>query len=196
MARRTFFSFHYQKDIWRVNQVRKSGEFTKVSGEDTFYDNSLWEATKKKGEAALKKLIEDGLNNSSVTTVLAAAETWARPWVRYELIKSFERGNGLMTLWIDAVKDHDGKTTKRGNNPLECLWFEISADGRTATTKYYDANKWVVYETISASKLCKAAKDMKNGKLSAVASVHIWQAGNAEEFARWCDEAAKAAGRD
>lgn len=22
MARRTFFSFHYQRDIWRVNQIR------------------------------------------------------------------------------------------------------------------------------------------------------------------------------
>src|ERR1035441_3312954 len=111
MARRVFFSFHFQNDNWRVNQVRKSGEFTDVDGTDTFYDNSLWEATKKKGDQALKKLIDGGLNNSSVTTVLAGTETWARKWVRYELVKSFERGNGLMTLWIDQVKDSQGRTS-------------------------------------------------------------------------------------
>ncbi len=48
MARRVFFSFHYQNDIWRVNQVRDSGEFKSVEGTDTFYDSSLWEEAKKR----------------------------------------------------------------------------------------------------------------------------------------------------
>jgi hypothetical protein len=32
MARRVFFSFHFQNDIWRVNQVRNAGEFLDVTG--------------------------------------------------------------------------------------------------------------------------------------------------------------------
>jgi MTH538 TIR-like domain (DUF1863) len=195
VARRVFFSFHYQKDIWRVNQVRRSGEFTEVEGSDTFYDNSLWEATKKKGEAALKKLIQDGLHNSSVTTALAAHETWKRPWVRYELIKSFERGNGLITLWIHNAKNQDQQTTTKGHDPYDCLWFELSVDGKTARTKYYDGANWFAYETISSVKLPKVAKDAKSGKLSKFAFVHTWTAANAKEFSEWAEEAAKAVGR-
>jgi len=188
-----FFSFHFQNDIWRVNQVRKSGEFGEVTGTDTFYDNSLWEEAKKKGDAALKTLIADGMKNSSVTTVLAASETWSRKWVRYELVKSFERGNGLMTLWID--QDSAGKTTTKGYDPLACLRFELSSDGKTATTTYYDGTAWKSYETISAASLPKAAKDAKKGRLSDFATSHSWSAGNAKEFAGWADAAATAAGR-
>jgi hypothetical protein len=195
MARRVFFSFHYQNDIWRVNQVRNSGEFGDVTGTDTFYDNSLWEEAKKKGDPELTKLIAGGMNNSSVTTVLAASATWGRKWVRYELLKSFERGNGLMTLWIDQVKDVEKKTTTRGFDPLACIYFQLSTDGKTAATQYYDGKAWNALETISAASICKAARDAKKGRLSDFASSYAWRAGNAKEFAGWADAAAKAAGR-
>ena len=195
MARRVFFSFHFQNDIWRVNQVRNSGEFTSVEGTDTFYDNSLWEEAKKKGDTALRNLIADGMKNSSVTTVLAGTDTWSRKWVRYELVKSFERGNGLMTLWIDQVKDANGKTCTRGKDPLKQLYFTISNDGKTASVQYHNGTEWTAYETISTANLPKAAKDAKKGFLSDFASTHVWTASNAEEFAKWADAAAKAAGR-
>lgn len=195
MARRVFFSFHYQNDIWRVNQVRNSGEFGDVTGTDTFYDNSLWEEAKKKGDAELKKLIAGGMNNSSVTTVLAASETWGRKWVRYELVKSFERGNGLITLWIDQAKDSAGKTSRRGHDPLACLHFALSAGGKTAEMSYYDGTAWKTYETISASNITKAAKDAKKGSLSDVASSYSWSSANSKQFATWVESAARAAGR-
>ena len=31
MARRVFFSFHYDRDIWRVNQIRNIGEIVGVA---------------------------------------------------------------------------------------------------------------------------------------------------------------------
>ena len=152
MARRVFFSFHHQNDIWRVNQVRMAGEFRNVTGEDTVYDNSLWEATKKRGDAALRKLIDDGLQNSSVTVALAAAETWTRPWVRYELVKNLERGNGLMTLWINQQRDKNGQTATRGFDPMDCLIFAISSDGRTAQTQYYDGGTYQVVSGLHAQR--------------------------------------------
>jgi len=195
MARRVFFSFHYQKDIWRVNQIRKSGEFADVNGSETFYDNSLWEQTKKKGDQALRTLIADGLKNSSVTTVLAGTETWSRKWVRYELIKSFERGNGLITLWLDQVKDPEGKTAVRGPDPLEWLFFRKNSNGKTASTWYHDGKDWQTFETISISDLPKAARSVDKGRLSKFATQHVWTAGSAKEFAQWAEEAASAAGR-
>ena len=48
MARRVFFSFHYERDIWRVNVVRNSW-LTKGREAAGFWDASLWEEAKKKG---------------------------------------------------------------------------------------------------------------------------------------------------
>jgi len=65
MARRVFFSFHYQRDIWRVNQIRNIGEIVGTAAVG-FHDASLWEEAKKKGDTAIKKMIDDALLNTSV----------------------------------------------------------------------------------------------------------------------------------
>jgi hypothetical protein len=55
MPRKVFFSFHYERDIWRTNVVRNSGVVEEGSAAAGFYDASLWEETKKKGDAEVKK---------------------------------------------------------------------------------------------------------------------------------------------
>lgn len=40
MARRVYFAFHYQRDIWRVNQVRKSNVIKGFESAE-FIDSSL-----------------------------------------------------------------------------------------------------------------------------------------------------------
>ena len=116
MARKVFFSFHYQRDLWRVNVVRNSTvvEGTAAAG---FHDASLWEEAKKKGDAAIKKLIDSGLNGTSVTVVLIGAETSTRKYVAYEIEKSIERGNGLLGIRIHSIKDKDGRTDNFGATP-------------------------------------------------------------------------------
>lgn len=195
MARRVFFSFHYQNDIWRVNQVRMAGEFRDVEGYETVYDNSLWEKTKKSGDAALRTLIQGGLDNSSVTVALSASQTWGRKWVRYELLKSLERGSGLMTLWIHQQRDQNGQTAAQGYNPMACIYYTISTDGRTAATQYYDGTAWQPYETISTQKMSAAAKQRGSGYLSDLAGNYVWSSADPVAFARWVEAAAKAAGR-
>ena len=65
MARKVFFSFHYERDLWRVNVVRNSGMVEGLSAAG-FNDQSLWEETKRRGDDAIRKLIDSGLNGSSV----------------------------------------------------------------------------------------------------------------------------------
>lgn len=48
MTRRAFFSFHFQRDIFRVNQVRNSWVIQPSQQEAIWYDGSLWEEIKKK----------------------------------------------------------------------------------------------------------------------------------------------------
>lgn len=110
MARRVFFSFHYQNDIFRVNQIRNSHvvEGCAAAG---FQDASLWEEAKRKGDAAIKDLIDQGLINSSVTVVLIGEQTAQRRYVTYEIEKSIARGNGLLGIHIHNIKNRDGRTS-------------------------------------------------------------------------------------
>ena len=100
MARRVFFSFHYQRDIFRVNQIRNIPEIISAAAAG-FHDASLWEEVKKKGDAAIKKLIDEGLRNTSVTVVCIGAKTMGRKYINYEIAKSLAIGNGLVGIQIN-----------------------------------------------------------------------------------------------
>jgi hypothetical protein len=128
MAHRTFFSFYYDDDIWRANVVRKSAAL-KPNIDVDFIDASLWEEAETKGDAAIKKLIDDALVGSTVTTVLIGENTASRKWVKYEIAESIRRGNGLFGVHIYKIKDQNGNESQQGANPLgneysTYLWFK------------------------------------------------------------------------
>jgi MTH538 TIR-like domain (DUF1863) len=138
MARKVFFSFHYQRDLWRVNVVRNSGAIDGVSAAG-FHDASLWEETKRKGEEAVKKLINSGLNGTSVTVVLIGAETSGRKYVTYEIERSLTCGNGLLGIYIHNIKDKDGRT-----DPLGAVPTAVSKSGAPVYTwEYGKLGEWV-----------------------------------------------------
>ncbi|WP_437570005.1 TIR domain-containing protein [Sorangium sp. So ce542] len=147
MARRVFFSFHYENDVWRASVVRNSHvvEGTAAAG---FQDASLWEEAKKKGDDALKRLINAGLENTTVTAVLIGAETASRKWVDYEIQRSIERGNGLLGIYIDGLKDKDGKTSVRGVVPKR-----LSEAG--APVYFWDRDKFGQWVEAAAKKAGK-----------------------------------------
>jgi len=118
VSRKIFFSFHYECDSWRAGQVRNSNV---VASEDEygFIDGADWESIKKKGTAAIERWIDDQLKNTSVTVVLIGAETASREWVQHEILKSWNRGNGLVGVRIHNIKDQDQKTDVAGRNPFD-----------------------------------------------------------------------------
>lgn len=116
MARRVFFSFHYQRDVWRVNQIRNIPNVTGVAAAG-WADASLWEESKKKGDAEIKKLIDNGLANTSVTVVCIGYKTAGRKFINYEIEKSIERGNAILGVKIHHLKNKDGETDPEGEVP-------------------------------------------------------------------------------
>ena len=122
MAKRVFFSFHYQDVVdFRANVVRNHW-MTKPNREEAgYFDAPVWETARRQGANALKSLINDALDNTSNTCVLIGSQTYARPWVRYELLKSFRRGNHLFGIHINGIKGRDENTKNLGPNPLEVL---------------------------------------------------------------------------
>ena len=143
-ARHTFFSFHYGRDIWRANVVRNSGAIIEHAAAG-FRDKSLWEATKRRGDAGIKKLIRDGLLGTTVTCVLIGARTSSRDYVRYEIEKSLERGNGIFGVHIHNLRNQLGMTDVRGPVPQALVsarcpvytWTGVSGDfGRWVEDAY------------------------------------------------------------
>jgi len=116
MARKAFFSFHYKNDVWRANQVRNSW-VTKDSKEAAgFIDAVDFEKVEKEGEEAVKKWINKQLEGTSVTVVLIGSDTSNRSYVKYELQRSYDKGNGMLGIYIHKLKDKDGNTSTKGSN--------------------------------------------------------------------------------
>ena len=148
MARRTFFSFNYSKDVWRVNQIRNIPNVigTAAAG---FQDASLWEKAKKKGEAGIKKMIDNALNNTTVTVVFITYGTAARKYINYEIDQSIARGNGLVGVKIHHLKNQNGDTASEGAAPTQI--------GREGFKTYIYSNKdrlsaWIEEAAKSAGK--------------------------------------------
>ena len=118
MARRVFFSFHYQRDVWRANVVRNSGVVI-GSAAAGFTDASIWEETKRKGDAAIKRLIDEGLKGTSVTVVLIGARTAGRKYINYEIDQSIALGRGLLGIHIHIIRDQKKNTDTKGEVPAK-----------------------------------------------------------------------------
>ena len=142
MARRVFFSFHYEDDVWRANIVRNSW-VTKDSKEAAgFIDAADFEEVKKGGDSAIKKWIQEQLSGTSVTVVLIGTETNKREYVKYELQKSYEKNNGLLGIYIHNIKDQNGNKSQKGSNHFGEIGKD--ADGNSVYfSSTYPCYDWV-----------------------------------------------------
>lgn len=117
MARKVFFSFDYNY-VWKVNQIRSMTNIIGCAAAG-FQDASIWEEAKKKGDKEINKMIDKGLENTSVTVVFVTHGTSTRKYINYEIDKSIERGNGLVAVQIHHLKDQEGKVGAPGAIPSQ-----------------------------------------------------------------------------
>lgn len=141
MARRTFFSFHYERDSWRAGQIRNCW-VTQDRESAGFWDAAAWESVKKKGDAAIEAWIDGQLNGTSVTVVLIGAETSQRPYVGYEIKKSHTKGNGMLGIYIHNMKDVNSRTDTMGANPF-ANWHVTQGNNKVLLSDIYPTYDWV-----------------------------------------------------
>ncbi|HEX5753746.1 MAG TPA: TIR domain-containing protein [Archangium sp.] len=192
-----FFSFHYQRDIMRVQQIKKHS-LTKGYQAAGYFDGSLSELAKTEGVTAVKRAINKGLPGTSVTCVLIGAETYTRPWVDYEIFRSIELGKGVIGIRIHQLKDPKTGMDVAGPNPFDYLGYG-GKDTRTTMVpyaKYMDG--WKPYtnaDPISPS----AAPYLVPGTtpiLSSLFDVYDWVDDDGfNNFPQWVAKAARQAGR-
>lgn len=190
--RNVFYSFHYD-DVFRVNHIRKSGQFR--TG-DKVRDRSLWEKVRRTNEDNLKRVINGGLNGTTVTCVLAGYETWSREWVRYEIARSLFCNKGLLTVSIDGCKCPRNGFGGRGYNPLD--FIALGWDNRI----YEQINgEWYLYDKITMKvpvwpKWLARPGAGRCMPLSSNAPAYDWiDDDGGKNLIRWCNRAAIAAGK-
>jgi hypothetical protein len=137
VKRKAFFSFHFD-DVMRASVVRKAWKFTHPESAVSFYDSSLWEARKLEGAEAVKRLIREGVCNTSAVCVLVGSETWRRRWVRYEIARAIIDGRGLLAVHLNSITHPTTRTTHtQGFNPLAFMALGKEQDGPFAPASYY-----------------------------------------------------------
>ncbi|APQ11839.1 molecular chaperone Tir [Pseudomonas oryzihabitans] len=150
MARNVFFSFHFDNDFWRTQQVRNIGA---IEGQKLYKPNE-WEEVKKKGNAAIEQWIDDSLVGKSCVIVLVGSQTATRPWVIKEITKGWNAGKGVLGIRINSLLDTSGKPSQAGLNPFEYITLENGASKLSSQAQLkvpYGSTSKEVYASIQAN---------------------------------------------
>jgi hypothetical protein len=117
--RQVFYSFHFDNDVMRVQQVRNIGSLE----DNKPIASNEWEKVKQ-SKASIEKWIGDNMNYRSCVVVLIGEETANRPWVKYEIKKAWNDGKGLLGVYIHNLScPRNGKSSK-GRNPFTQFTLE------------------------------------------------------------------------
>lgn len=167
-----------------------------------YFDGSLEEKAKRDGDEVVKRLINSGLQGSSVTCVLIGAETYTRRWVDYEIFKSIEMGMGVFGISIHQIADARrvsepmrGKDAA-GANPFGHLGYGRKDSKLVPMIHYKEGWKNAPYQTSITEAAAPYLEGTDRPVLSSLFSVHDWVADNGYvNFDDWVDAAAEQAKR-
>lgn len=109
-----FYSYHFGNDAWRAGQVRNTG----AAAGDEPLSQSAWDELKQKGDDFVRRWINERLKFKSCTVVLVGTETYARPWINYEINRSWELKKGVVGVCVHNLRDKDGNQSKKGFSPF------------------------------------------------------------------------------
>jgi len=192
MAKRVFFSFHYDDvEMFRANVVRKH-DLTKEDRDDAgFFDASMWETARRTGPDAVKRLINNALDNTSVTAVLVGSDICSRQWVRYEIAKSMQRGNSLFGIHINGIRDKNRVTKPYGPNPFDYLGVRYNADGTALALFEWNGSAWQAYTDLAGYTLNTQRPREQWGQFYQISKwypVYDWIADDGyNNFAKWVE---------
>ncbi len=200
MARRTFFSFHYDLDVHRAWNVRNSWVTQPDRESAGFFDSSVFESKQRTSDDALKRFLSEGLAGTSVTVALFAAQTAWRRWVRFELLKSFVEGKGLLSVAIHTIKNlaQPPQAAALGYDPLTVLGFEVKDGIVHLKEKNADGTwRWAAdVSNIAANQLPFGLRDGDNKTFSELFKTYDWAAHDGRNnIGDWIEAASRAAGR-
>ena len=147
MARESvFYSFHFDNDVFRVQQIRNMGV---VDGTEPVSPND-WEQIRRQGDAAVKRWIDNNMAYKRCAVVLIGTETYRRPYVLYEIEKAWKEKRGLLGIYINRLKCPKNGVCAKGLNP-----FSYVHSGSVIPISVYltvhEPNFWDAYGDIKSN---------------------------------------------
>lgn len=116
LARNVYFSFDYNRDVHRVNQIRNMSGIQARSAAG-FTDATFWNDALKKGDSHIAQIIQEGLKNTVATIVCIGATTAQNKYVEYEINQSLKRGNAIIAITIHHLPNDQMKPDTHGAKP-------------------------------------------------------------------------------
>lgn len=119
MKRKVFYSFHFDNDVMRVQQIRQMGA---LEGDEPVSANT-WEQIKR-SDKGVKDWIDENLNGKSCLVVLIGSQTSVRPWVQYEIKRAWELGKPVVGIYIHRLNCPNSGYSGKGLNPFDHITFK------------------------------------------------------------------------
>lgn len=141
-----FYSFHYHRDVFRVQQVLNMGQF---DGQKILNAQD-WESVKAKGDQAVEDWIAEQMAYKEAVVVLVGRATAARRWVRHEITKAWNDKRPLVGVRIHGLKDPKTGVDSPGPNPFAEVKFKDSGGSLADFVPLHNPGG-DVYKTIEAS---------------------------------------------
>lgn len=110
-----FYSFHFDKDVMRVQQIRQMGM---LDGNEPVSKN-VWETVKRSGFDVIERWIDANMKYKRCVVVLIGTETHARPWVQHEIKKAWAENRGLLGIHIHNLRCPNQGACAKGTNPFD-----------------------------------------------------------------------------
>lgn len=199
MHRRVFLTFDYGVDAAGAGQVRRSQESLEPGNEFVgSVEAASWKEIERQGDDAIKRWILSNLDGTSVTAVIYGSKTWMHRWVRYAIVESVRRGNGLLAIDLHAL-EHETEAAEIAVNPLSHLGFVI--DRTLELVHFYEnhGDQWVrprdSDEAMKLADFCySCTRDEASFRAIAV-NERFAEPRAASNLPLWIERAAKLAGR-
>lgn len=143
--RKVFYSFHYDNDVFRVQQIRNMGV---IEGNTPVTPNT-WETLKQSGDTAVEEWIAENLKNKSCVVVLIGTDTSKRPWVLHEIKQAWNMRKPILGIYIHNLNCLKTGKCAKGSNPFEK--FTIQKDNKKLSdfVKCYDPKSLDAYNDIA-----------------------------------------------
>ncbi|MDP3696437.1 MAG: TIR domain-containing protein [Candidatus Taylorbacteria bacterium] len=112
--RKILYSFHFDADVMRVQQIRNIG----VIEENRPVTPNKWEEVKSGGRIAIQNWIDKNIARAECVVVLVGENTHQSYWVGYEIKKAWNDSKGLVGIYIHNLKDPTHGASNKGLNPF------------------------------------------------------------------------------
>lgn len=114
MAKSVFYSFHYERDVNRIQLVRN---INALEGQPLL-NAQKWEEVRRKGDKAIQEWIHTQMAYKKAVIVLIGQETASRPWVIYEIEKAWADKKPLLGIRVHSLSSF-GSVDRPGSNPFD-----------------------------------------------------------------------------